>query len=143
MNATDTPFHVKSVDEFVGDISRKLEESLSRQKTINLQGSDATDRELQEKIYLQQMQQIEMRVAIAKAVKLEDDNASRRDFSRQIFAVTVVWMFLVLLVVFHAGKGSLHFSDTVLITLITTTTANVFGFMYIVVKYLFNEKNSS
>ena len=142
MNQSDKPFHVKSVDEFVDDISKKLEESLSK-KTINRQGNDVTDRELQEKIYLQQMQQVEMRVAIARAVKLEDDNASRRDFSRQIFAVTVVWMFLILLIVFHAGKGSLHFSDTVLVTLITTTTANVFGFMYIVVKYLFNEKNSS
>jgi hypothetical protein len=34
-------------------------------------------------------------------------------------------------------------SDGVLIALITTTTANVFGFFYVVVNYLFNKDKST
>ena len=36
-----------------------------------------------------------------------------------------------------------HLSDGVLIALITTTTANVFGFFYVVVNYLFNKDKST
>jgi len=37
-----------------------------------------------------------------------------------------------------AGVKLLSLSDTVLVTLITTTTASVFGFFLLVMKYLFN-----
>jgi hypothetical protein len=52
-------------------------------------------------------------------------------------------MFIVLLIVIQCGRKSLMLSDGVLIALITTTTANVFGFFYVVVNYLFNKDKST
>lgn len=47
------------------------------------------------------------------------------------------------LIIFGCGSYHTHFglSDDVLITLITTTTANVIGIFVFVVKYLFNPKS--
>jgi hypothetical protein len=52
-------------------------------------------------------------------------------------------MFLVLAIIVAYGKEFLKFSDTVIVTLITTTTANVFGFFYFVANYLFNKDKST
>lgn len=75
--------------------------------------------------------------------RLREENQARINFSNSIFTVTVIWMFLVLVIVYHAGAGKLKYSDGVLIALITTTTANVFGFFYVVVNYLFNKDKST
>lgn len=68
---------------------------------------------------------------------------SRRRLSETLLAVTVCWMLMVLVIVTSVGKRYLLLSDTVLITLITSTTANVFGFLYVVVNYLFNKEKST
>ena len=46
-------------------------------------------------------------------------------------------MVIVLIVLALAGFGVLLLSDTVLIALLTTTTADVIGIFLVVVKYLF------
>jgi len=71
------------------------------------------------------------------------ENKARIDLSDAIFTVTVIWMAAILLVVYLCGCGSMRLSDTVLVALITTTTANVFGFLYVVVNYLFNKDKST
>lgn len=75
--------------------------------------------------------------------RLRDDNEARKNFADRIFRVTVIWMFCILIVVVLCGVGWMAFTDTVLIALITTTTANVFGFFYVVVNYLFNKEKST
>lgn len=75
--------------------------------------------------------------------RIEDENEARKTFSENIFTVTVLWMASILFVVFCSGMGKLKLSDGVLIALITTTTANVFGFLYVVVNYLFNKEKST
>ena len=75
--------------------------------------------------------------------RLVDDNHARKTFSQWIFAVTVLWMFCVLMIVIQCGRLILILSDGILIALITTTTANVFGFFYVVVNYLFNKDKST
>jgi hypothetical protein len=79
----------------------------------------------------------------AQLKRLLDDNRARKSFSQWIFAITVLWMFIVLIVVIQCSRGVFMLSDSVLITLITTTTANVFGFFYVVVNYLFNKDKST
>ena len=59
------------------------------------------------------------------------------------FLFPVIWMFFILLIVYGCGDGKLKLSDTVLVTLITTTTVNIFGFLYVVVNYLFNKDKST
>jgi hypothetical protein len=75
--------------------------------------------------------------------RLVADNTARKKFSKWIFVLTVFWMFSVLTVVVLCGRTVLQLSNGVLIALITTTTANVFGFFYVVVNYLFNKSKST
>jgi hypothetical protein len=75
--------------------------------------------------------------------RLVEDNHARKSFSQWIFAVTVLWMFVVIMIVIQCGRKIITLSDGVLIALITTTTANVFGFFYVVVNYLFNKDKST
>ena len=86
---------------------------------------------------------MEEEFARAQLKRLLDDNKARKVFSVIIFAITVLWMFLVLFIVIQCSRKVFHLSDGVLIALITTTTANVFGFFYVVVNYLFNKDKST
>ena len=86
---------------------------------------------------------LEKEYSIAQLKRLLDDNKARKTFSQWLFAITVLWMFIVLMIVIQSGRQSIVLSDSVLITLITTTTANVFGFFYVVVNYLFNKDKST
>lgn len=101
-------------------------------------------KELQEgKIHELEKQALELQLLKAQIRKFEDDNTGRREFSRSIFTVTVIWMFLVLMIIIQCANRKWHLSDSVLIALITTTTANVIGVFIIVANYLFNRDKST
>jgi hypothetical protein len=70
---------------------------------------------------------------------LQDDLLARRTWGNRIFLLLVAWLIAVFVVVVCQGFGLLgfHLSDSVLITLITTTTANILGLGYVVANYLF------
>lgn len=87
--------------------------------------------------------EINQLIALENLNRLKDDNAARKNFSDLIFTVTVIWMFAILFIVLLCGMGRIKLSNEVLITLITTATANVFGFFYVVVNYLFNKEKST
>ena len=70
----------------------------------------------------------------------------RRRFAWLLFVVLVLWLLLIVYIVVGTGAGCLiffshqtefHLSDAVIIALITTTTANIIGFFYVVTNYLF------
>jgi hypothetical protein len=94
---------------------------------------------------VQEVEERDMEEAFSRAQlkRLLDDNNARKSFSQWLFAITVIWMFVVLIIVIQCGRQSIILSDSVLIALITTTTANVFGFFYVVVNYLFNKDKST
>lgn len=79
----------------------------------------------------------------AEVDKIKDDNRGRRNFSRSIFIAVLIWMFLVLITVVYNGLGQLKLSDNVVITLLTTATANVIALLLIVANYLFNKDKST
>ena len=62
----------------------------------------------------------------------------RKFYSKALFVVTILWILIVLAIVILDK----NLSDKVLITLITTTTVNVFAFFLLVVKYMFAVPNS-
>lgn len=68
------------------------------------------------------------------------DRDQRKDFAERIFSFTLIYMFLVFVILFISGTTTINFylSDNVLITLLGTTTANVIGILIIVVTYLFS-----
>lgn len=78
---------------------------------------------------------------------LVSNRDQRRRYARLTFFLTCFWITLVMVIVALSGLDVpksgingrlLKLSDPVIITLITTTTLNVFGFFLLVMKYLFN-----
>jgi len=77
---------------------------------------------------------------------LTQNMGERKSYARRIFLFTVIWGILIFLVLFSVATGNFLvwiskkfvLSDKVVITLITSTTINFFGFFLLVVKYLFN-----
>jgi CHASE2 domain-containing sensor protein len=72
--------------------------------------------------------------------------ALRKIFAWCLFAVLIFWLSVVIYIVIASGSSCLiifssaiafHLSDSVIIALLTTTTANVIGFFYVVTNYLF------
>jgi hypothetical protein len=72
----------------------------------------------------------------------EQDKDERRLYAYRVFALIAIWLACVILIVVGAGSGNLHYSDTVMVTLLTTTTANVIGLFAIVNGYLFGTKKT-
>jgi hypothetical protein len=113
----------KAPTDVIKDVFEKLN---SNQETLSVE-SNALDKAMKQ----------------AQLQKFRDDNNARKGLGQSIFIVTVVWMILVYILLIENGRGHLVFSDTVLVTIITTTTMNVFGFLYVVVNYLFNKDKST
>lgn len=69
------------------------------------------------------------------------DIAMRKRYADHIFSLVSIYMFAVFLILILSGSpSSFSMSDTVLVTLLGTTTANVIGVLVIVAKYLFPKK---
>lgn len=69
----------------------------------------------------------------------KQDRKQRGRFSIWIFGFMGIYMILVLAGLYFVGCGVLSLSDTVLVALLTTTTADVIGIFIIVAKYLFHK----
>lgn len=93
-----------------------------------------------------QLKKEQLREAKLKNAALEEENKGdsqdrdqRKEFAEKIFSFVSLYMFAVFFILFlSGGPGSFKLSDTVLVTLLGTTTANVIGTLIIVVKYLFS-----
>lgn len=72
----------------------------------------------------------------------QQNREQRKEYADNIFAFLCTYMLFVGIIILGSGNKHDNFelSDTVLIALITTTTANVIGIFVFVVKYLFNPK---
>jgi hypothetical protein len=92
---------------------------------------DPEDASMQEMNYL--LKEAELKAAL-------QNNIERKKYAKYIFIMTCIWLFVCLSIVTLEACKIFEISDAVLITLITTTTANVLGFFILVLKYLFNTK---
>ena len=72
----------------------------------------------------------------------KQDRKQRGHFSIWIFGFMGVYMLSILVVLILSGCGILILNDTVLISLLTTTTADVIGIFIIVAKYLFHKQDN-
>lgn len=95
-----------------------------------------------------QLKEEELRKARLLNEALEGENKSdtqdrgqRKGFAISVFALVSLYLASVLAVLFIQGfSKSFYLSDSVLITLLGTTTANVISILVIVVTYLFSRK---
>lgn len=69
---------------------------------------------------------------------LRINSDERKKYAGYIFKLTCIWAGLIFIIIFLQGLGYTKISDKVVITLITSTTINFFGFFLLVTKYLFN-----
>lgn len=137
------PIRVKPPEELLAEFQNRLQ-TAQPSKVDTDEAAKEEENELKEgRIHELEKAALELQLLKAQIKKFEDDNEGRREFSRSIFAVTVVWMLLVMMVVFQCADGRWHLSDSVLIALITTTTATVIGVFVIVANYLFNKEKST
>lgn len=82
--------------------------------------------------------QLERDIRREYLITLRNNNLARMNYARKTFVLTVIWIIVVLAIVLFNGFDRVHLSDTVLVTLISTTTINVFAFFLLVIKYLFH-----
>jgi hypothetical protein len=134
---------VKPPEEILAEFQNRLQTAQSTKVDTDEVVKEEQKELQQERIHELEKQALELQLLKAQIRKFEDDNTGRREFSRSIFTVTVIWMFLVLMIIVQTASGKWHLSDSVLIALITTTTANVIGVFIIVANYLFNRDKST
>lgn len=102
--------------------------SISDEKSENIEDAFASSKET-----------IELALMNEELESKKQDRRQRGEFSRKIYWTIVGYMVVVLCVLCATGAGWLCFSSpAIMITLLSTTTANVIGLFVIVTKYLFH-----
>lgn len=74
-----------------------------------------------------------------KKDRFTQDTRFRKLFSYWIIVIIPIWLILTILLMFFTGFGLTTFSDAAIVALLTTTTANVLGLAFIVLKGMFPE----
>lgn len=76
---------------------------------------------------------------------MRQDTDERKSYADRLFKFLVIYMLLVFAVLLLQGFAFLgfHLADAVIITLISTTTANIIAVFVFVVKYLFHPKDKA
>ncbi|MDR3132666.1 MAG: hypothetical protein LBU42_01410 [Prevotellaceae bacterium] len=79
--------------------------------------------------------------------ELEDKDADislKKTYGWTIIAVLGLWeLFVIVIIAIHLGSKAAKLSDTVLITLLTSATANILALPTIVLNYLFPKRQKS
>jgi len=71
---------------------------------------------------------------------LSQNRKLRKIYAMRLFVLLCIWLGLILAIIILQGFQIIKLADSVLITLITTTTANVAAYFLVVTKYLFPNK---
>lgn len=73
--------------------------------------------------------------------RYSQDTRFRKHLARWVMFIVPIWLSLVLIILACSGLGWMQFHKNVIIALLATTTANVLGLAYIVLKGIFPEKS--
>lgn len=71
---------------------------------------------------------------------IKQDRKQRKPFSVALFIFMGIYVIIAVLIVIGCGLELLHLSDTVIITMLTTTLANIISIFSFVAKYLYRNK---
>lgn len=118
--------------EDLQDDNKKKEKS--QEKATNLTKDD------EEKLYLDALQ-IKNDISREELEGRQQDRTLRKELGDKIYNFVSFYMFCVFFILVLSGIrcNSFTLSDTVLITILGTTTANVIGVLVIVATYYFNK----
>lgn len=127
----------KKIDEIFNDLNSSPEHNKfhSTEKAY----SNIVDALMRERI---ENMRLENEARKGENIGNEQNRNQRKEFAERIFSFVSLYMFFVFLLLFLSGceYAYFHLSDTVLVTLLGTTTANVISVLVIVVTYLFSRK---
>lgn len=101
--------------------------------------SGATFKDKAEEIALAQ-QRVDIDRLKEELESLKQDRKQRKILSFALFGFMCVYMAVALLIVFLCVLFVMYLSDTILVTLLTTTLADVIGIFGFVAKYLYHNK---
>lgn len=82
----------------------------------------------------------EMSIGQQKVRRYSQNTQFRRYFSVWVMIIVPAWLFLAFSLVLMCGFGVCKLSDVVLSTMLATTTANILGLAYIVLKGMFPQE---
>lgn len=77
----------------------------------------------------------------AQLARYEDDSRHRKNLVKWATTLIGIWLTAVILILIATGMPLLELSDTVMVTLLSTTTVNVLGLMIIVLNDIFKGKD--
>ncbi len=70
----------------------------------------------------------------------KQDRIQRKEYANKIFGLLCAYIMIVMLLLYFCAFGLAELSSGVLISIITTMTANIIGIFIFVAKYLFHTK---
>ena len=101
-----------------------------------------------EKNFTRRQKELRLRISeqkyLQKAHELKEcqqNTTLRKIYISRNFILTCIWLTIVLAIVVFQGFGISHFKldDSILITLLSTATANIIGVLVIAITYLFKD----
>ncbi len=112
---------------------------------LNLSQDQVNDSEEEENVSLKDLERVKSLLDINfRKEELEgrkQDRKQRGEYANKIFVLLCAYLGIILLALFLSGLRVMNTSDTVLVALVTTATANVIGIFIFVAKYLFHTKD--
>ena len=84
---------------------------------------------------------IDLELGKAELKDSEQNREQRKGFANKLFWLLAIFIGITLFIIFLVGVGFLDLDSAVLITMLSTMSANVIGIFIYVVKYLFNRPN--
>lgn len=124
-------------------------EQLKQNPSINSDGEANTSLSKSETAQMKELEHLrQMKILNDKIVEeiesLKQDRNQRKQFAERIFLSVQNYMIIIVCLLFVQGFHVLYFSlsDTVLVTLLGTTTVNVIGIFAFVARYLFHRDSN-
>ena len=114
--------------ERVARLERQLEEAKVEPLSADADGHQ------QEKGFNAEKAQEKLRLKIG-----ESKLALRKKYAPRLFWIAWLWIAVIVVVLAVQFVCKHGLNDGVIITLLSTTTINIIGLLYVVVKYLFND----
>lgn len=75
-----------------------------------------------------------------KRARYRQDTHFRRWLSIWVMVIVPCWLLLVMILMYFTGFGLTSFSDTSIVALLSTTTVNVLGLAFIVLRGMFPQR---
>lgn len=113
---------------------------LDAEKNTYLTNSDV---DLALRVEKLEIQKVETKFRKEELEGQKQDREERKTFANKIFYLLVVFLGISACLVFMSGSGNVnfHLSDSILVTILVTTTADVIGIFLFVVRYLFKSNH--